>query len=48
MRTRTAGRLPPYFLVTAITTMMLVMGMNILVPVLPGYASSFGVSAYPV
>lgn len=36
---------PPYFLVTAFTTMMLVTGMNILVPVLPGYARSFGVSA---
>ncbi|OZM79546.1 MFS transporter [Pseudonocardia sp. MH-G8] len=40
--------LPPYFLVTAVTTMMLVTGMNILVPVLPGYASSFGVGATEV
>lgn len=39
---------PPYFLVTALTTMMLVTGMNILVPVLPGYARSFGVSATEV
>lgn len=42
------GRPPPYFLSTAITTMMLVTGMNILTPVLPGYARSFGVSAAEV
>lgn len=39
---------PPYFLVTAFTTMMLVTGMNILVPVLPGYARSFQVDATQV
>lgn len=36
---------PPYFLVVSCTTMMLVTGISILVPVLPGYASSFGVGA---
>lgn len=45
-RSRTAP--PPYFLVTAFTTMMLVTGVNILVPVLPGYARSFSVGATEV
>ncbi|WP_256839186.1 MFS transporter [Ornithinimicrobium faecis] len=36
---------PPYFVVTAVTTMMLVTGVNILTPILPAYARSFGISA---
>lgn len=39
---------PPYFLVTAMTTLMLVTGMNILVPVLPAYARTFEVSTAEV
>lgn len=42
------ARRPPYFLTTALITFLLVTGLNILVPALPLYAASFGVSAAQV